>query len=393
MMDLLLLALLLAAVAIGWWLGRRSVAGNDETTSQARLSRDYFVGLNYLLNEEPDRAIETFVNALEVNSDTIETHIALGSLFRARGEADRSVKIHQNLLARPALTPAQGQRVQLELARDFLKLGLHDRAERLLQGITREAQDDELRLAAKRLLVDLLEREKAWQAALEVAVPELVHEQEELRRAASHWLCELAEQALQQASPGPARKQLRQALSIDPQCVRATWLLARLEHDTGHYKAEAKLLKRIPDQDLDFSPIILEPLAEAYRRLEDPRGFENYLVTLIERAPFTSALLALAKSRQHHDGNAAAEALIREQLLRTPSLRALDYLMDLYARDADAEERERIELLKQHTEALLARHPRFRCRRCGFSGERLHWQCPSCREWGTTKPVTGIEGE
>lgn len=393
MMDLLLLALLLAAVAIGWWLGRRSAASHEGETSQGRLSRDYFVGLNFLLNEEPDRAIETFVNALEVNSDTIETHIALGSLFRARGEADRSVKIHQNLLARPTLTPAQGQRVQLELSRDFLKLGLHDRAERLLQGLIREAQDEELRLAAKRLLVDLLEREKAWQAAVEVAVPELVRQQEGLRRAASHWLCELAEQELQGASPGPARKHLRQALGIDAQCVRATWLLARLEHDTGHYKAEAKLLRRIPDQDLDFAPLILEPLAEAYRRLEDPQGFEAYLQALIERAPFTSALLALAQSHQRREGNAAAEAFIREQLASTPSLRALDYLMDLYARNADAAERERIELLKQHTQALLARHPRYRCRSCGFSGEQLHWQCPSCRQWGTTKPITGIEGE
>ena len=108
MHDLLLLALLLAAVAIGWWLGRRDRQSTADQPGQHTLSRDYFVGLNYLLNEQPDRAIETFVAALEVNSDTIETHIALGNLFRSRGETDRAVKIHQNLLARPALTPAQG---------------------------------------------------------------------------------------------------------------------------------------------------------------------------------------------------------------------------------------------------------------------------------------------
>ncbi|MGO1343917.1 MAG: lipopolysaccharide assembly protein LapB, partial [Chromohalobacter japonicus] len=124
MLDPLLLGLLVAAIAIGWWLGRRERRRARERLSpEVSLPRDYFIGLNHLLNEQPDQAIETFVQALEVNSDTIETHIALGNLFRSRGEADRAVKIHQNLLARPTLTPYQGGLVQLELSRDFLNLG------------------------------------------------------------------------------------------------------------------------------------------------------------------------------------------------------------------------------------------------------------------------------
>ncbi|TDX30224.1 lipopolysaccharide biosynthesis regulator YciM [Modicisalibacter xianhensis] len=395
MPDLLLLALLLAAIAIGWWLGRReAIKPHRQSQQQASLSRDYFVGLNYLLNEQPDRAIETFVQALEVNSDTIETHIALGNLFRSRGEADRAVKIHQNLLARPSLTNAQSDQVQLELARDFLHLGLLDRSERLLQQVLRDTQNDTMRQAARRLLVDLFEREREWQQALDVALPQMVRQDQDIQRAAAHWHCELAQQDMQSASPALARKRLRQALSIDECCVRANWLLARLEQETGNYKAEIRFLRRIPEQDRDFAPVVLEPLRDAYYKLENEPGLEQYLRQSVAATPHISAVLMLAELVERREGIEEATRLVSEQLASTPSLRGIDYLMDLSLLDTtDAPQRERIALLKQHTEKLLAARPRFRCQRCGFSGGQLLWQCPSCRHWGTTKPITGLEGE
>ncbi|QTF90965.1 lipopolysaccharide assembly protein LapB [Halomonas sp. BM-2019] len=393
MPDALLLTLLLAAVAIGWWLGRRERRKRDDPAPPNDLARDYFVGLNYLLNDQQDRAIETFVAALEVNSETIDTHLTLGNLFRTRGEADRAVKIHQNLLARPTLSAGPGDRVQLELARDFLALGLLDRAERLLQGLIRDSQEAELRLSAKRLLVDLFEREGEWQAALEVAQPQLVRQSEEIRRAAAHWLCQLAEQERFEASPGLARKHLRQALSIDPRCVRTNLLLAALEHDTGHYRQEIRLLSRIPEQDPAFTPTLLEPLATAYRLLDDEAGLIHHLQQLVERTPYTSVIILLAETVRHRDGIPAAIELVSEQLNRESSLGALDYLIDLYRQHSEGEPLARLQLLQRHTRTLLAALPRHRCRRCGFAGEQLHWQCPRCRSWGTTKPITGIEGE
>lgn len=394
MPDFLLLALLLAAIVIGWWLGRRERGkAHDRPQRQSALARDYFVGLNYLLNEQPDRAIETFVQALEVNSDTIETHITLGNLFRSRGEADRAVKIHQNLLARPSLSPEQSDQVQLELSRDFLHLGLLDRAERLLQNLVRDAADDTLRRSAKRLLVDLLERESEWQQALDVALPQLVRQDEDIRRSAAHWLCELAQQDLRSASPSLARKRLRHALSTDECCVRANWLLAEIERDSGNYKAEIRLLRRIPDQDRDFTPIILEPLRDAYLKLEDNKALEQCLRQLIEATPHISAVIMLAQVLERRAGTSVATEFVSEQLSTAPSLRGVDYLMDLYLFDTDPAQLERIALLKQHTGKLLEARPRFRCHRCGFAGVQLHWQCPRCRSWGTTKPITGLEGE
>lgn len=393
MPDLKLLALILAAIAIGWWLGRldsRRQARHQHRASP--LSRDYFVGLNYLLNEQPDRAIETFVQALEVNSDTIETHIALGNLFRSRGEADRAVKVHQNLLARPSLSTLQSDQVQLELSRDFLHLGLLDRAERLLLGLLRSSHDPARLKPAKLLLVDLYEREREWAKALEVAQPQLIREDTAICRSAAHWLCELALQDMHAASPALARKRLRQALSIDDRCVRANWLIAELEREAGNYKAEIRTLQRLARQDRDFTPIVLEPLRDAYLKLEDEQGLTRCLRQWVSEAPHISTVIMLARLTERHEGVNAAADIISEQLAATPSLRGVDYLMDLYIAEAGPEQ-QHFSLLKQHTGKLLESRPRFRCHRCGFEGAQLHWQCPRCRSWGMTKPITGLEGE
>ncbi|ALM52839.1 lipopolysaccharide assembly protein LapB [Halomonas huangheensis] len=396
MPDLLLLGLLVGALAIGWGLGRRE-RGKHSASPEPGLSRDYFVGLNYLLNDQQDRAIETFISALEVNSDTIETHVTLGNLFRQRGEADRAVKIHQNLLARPFLNTEQGARVQLELSRDFLQLGLLDRAERLLLGLLREDGNNEIRSHAKRLLADLFEREGEWQEAIDVAVPHLTRLHDDLRRAAAHWHCELAEQEKRNASSSLARKHLKQALSIDDRCVRATLLQAELYHDTGQYRQAIKHLERVPLQDRAFIPTMLEPLERNYRLLDDLEGLIHHLKRLLDEAPSTSVILLLAQTLcQYHGNDDEAITLVTEQLNRAPSLGGVDFLMQLYQRGEQlhiSADSQRLELLRHHTQTLLQALPRHRCRRCGFSGDHLHWQCPRCRSWGTTKPITGIEGE
>lgn len=398
MSDALLLALLVAAVAIGWVLGRRESSPRPRPAPS--LARDYFVGLNFLLNDEQDKAIETFIGALEVNSDTIETHIALGNLFRARGEADRAVRIHQNLLARPTLNADQDERIQLELSRDFLNLGLHDRAERLLRPLVNDANDAQHRQSARLLLVDLLEREADWQGALDIAQPHLIQHSDDIRRAAAHWLCELAVLSRHNASPALAKRYLKQSLAMHPDCVRANLLLADIAYHNRHYRDAIRLLMRIPEQDKSHIPTLLDPLRQAYKMLDDDDSLIKRLEQLLEYAPYTSIIILLAETLCHRDGHtAAALDVVTSQLDREPSLGAVDYLMGLYQQPAsqdellNRQENERIELLRRHTRVLLYALPRHRCQRCGFSGDHLHWQCPSCRTWGTTKPITGIDGE
>ncbi|MGO3699953.1 MULTISPECIES: lipopolysaccharide assembly protein LapB [Halomonas] len=399
MHDVMLLGLILVAIAIGFGLGIRYAAQHHRrapTAPPSQLSREYFVGLNYLLNEQPDEAINTFISALDVNSDTVDTHIALGKLFRTRGEADKAVSIHQNLLARPALSHGTNERIQLELARDFIALGVHDRAQRLLHSLLEQSTDDDRRYAAKQLLVDLLEREKEWQTALEVIQP-LLKQHPGMRRPASHWLCELAIEEIQQSSRALAKKHLKKALLLDERCIRATLLLADLEMDNGHYGRAIERLDHIPEQDAAHIPTMLPTLQRAYARNDDIAGLEKHLYRLLGQAPYTSVIVMLGELIHQRDGVDTAIELTGNWLRDAPSLGGLDYLLDLYVESQKLSGRAapdtRLSLLKYHTDALLKDRPRHQCRRCGFTSDALAWQCPSCRRWGTTKPITGVEGE
>lgn len=399
MMDAVLLGVLLAAVAIGYGLGYRQALQREKPTppaSSPSLSRDYFVGLNYLLNEQPDEAIHTFIQALEVNSENVDTHIALGKLFRTRGEADKAVSIHQNLLARPALTALQNEQVQLELARDFISLGVHDRAQRLLRTVIDQTQQDDHRLTAKRLLVDLLEREKAWQEALDTALP-ILKLQPKMRTPAAHWLCEIAQEEIGQASRTLAKRHLKKALQLDDQCVRANLLLAELEMDNGHYRQAIKRLNAIPHQSRAHIPTMLPALKRAYWRSGDTDGVEQHLLALLDLAPLTSVIISLSEVIHQRAGVERAIEVTGEHLQHAPRLGGLDHLIDLYIESQQLSGREhpdsRLLLLKHHTQALLKNRPRHRCQHCGFSAETLHWQCPSCRRWGTVEPIIGVEGE
>ena len=401
MLDVALLSVLLVAIAIGYGLGyrqaqRRRHRSQTPVETQTTLSRDYFVGLNYLLNEQPDEAINTFISVLTVNSDTVDTHIALGKLFRARGEADKAVGIHQNLLARPALSPYTNEHIQLELARDFMALGVHDRAQRLLNTLLESSSDSDHRYAAKQLLVDLLEREKAWQQALDVIQP-MLKQYPKMRRPAAHWLCELALQEISEASRALAKKHLKKALQLDEKCVRANLLLAELEMDNGHYARAIERLDNIPRQEQAHIPTMLPALKHAYLRNDDEAGFETHLYRLLDQAPYTSIIIALGQLVHHRDGVDKAIELIGERLREMPSLGGLDYLIDLYIESQRLSGKPapdtRLLLLKHHTNALLDNRSRHRCQRCGFASDALQWQCPSCRFWGTIKPVVGVEGE
>ena len=245
-------------------------------------------------------------------------------------------------------------------------------------------------------MIDLLEREKEWQDALEVVQP-LMKQQPAMRRPASHWLCELAQQEIDQSSRALARKHLKKALQLDERCVRATLMLAELEMDNGHYAKAIERLDHIPQQDIAHIPTMLPALQRAYTRNDDLPGLETHLYKLLGEAPYTSVIVALGALVHQREGVDSAIERTGEWLGEAPSLGGLDYLVDLYLESERLAGKDtpdtRLLLLKHHTHALLTGRPRHRCRRCGFSSDSLAWQCPSCRRWGTIKPITGVEGE
>ena len=387
-MDLSLLLVLIAAVGIGWWLGQREY--RQKRNSQLGLQADYYRGLNYLLNQQTDEALELFIHALEVNSQTVDTHLALGSLFRRRGEVDKAIQIHQNLLSSKGLDQEQVMLAELELAHDFIKAGLLDRAEELLLDIVQ--QPNQQTANATELLVDVYQREQDWHKALEAGSAAHVSASVDLAQRLSHFCCELAEEALQSDQQQEGLDYLKRAKRHNADNPRVSFLRAQLSIQQENFRDAKRHLLIMAQQDEQLVPEIIQPLRLCFTQLGDIDGWRVWLNQAMTEYPSSSLLLAQAHEiGQQNDSEAAS--YLTENLRQRPSLKGFNYLIDLHMQWASENAKDSLQVLKGLTVALQRSKPHYRCRQCGFAGNSMHWQCPSCHQWGSTKPIYGLEGE
>ncbi len=391
--------LIFSAIAIGWWLGRRKRSSvNAELLSPYH--NDYYKGLNYLLNDQSDAAIDSFVDKLEVNSETLETHLSIGNLMRRKGEVERAIRIHQNLLARPSLAKPQVHRAHLELARDFIAAGLLDLAERLLEELLLESPD--ARETAGRHLLEIYQDEREWQKAIDIAQSLLPKRsllltagaaEPALTRAIAHYYCELAEPLIKRNDLLGARSKLKQALAIDKQCVRASLLIADIEFRNAHYNQSLKSLKRVAQQDPALISETLQPLKNCYRELHNSAAYREYLLSCLEQYPSASIMLALVDNIQQEKGDVAAGEFIGQALKHRPSLRGLAKLVELHIAGSSGSAKENLGILQLLIEQLLVNKASYQCQHCGFSGRQMHWLCPSCKQWGQIQSIRGADAD
>ena len=387
-MDLSLLLVLIVAVGIGWSLGQREY--RQKRNSQLGLQADYYRGLNYLLNQQTDEALELFIHALEVNSQTVDTHLALGSLFRRRGEVDKAIQIHQNLLSGKGLDQEQVMLAELELAHDFIKAGLLDRAEELLLDIVQ--QPNQQTANATELLVDVYQREQDWHKALEAGSAAHVSASVDLAQRLSHFCCELAEEALQSDQQQEGLDYLKRAKRHNADNPRVSFLRAQLSIQQENFRDAKRHLLIMAKQDEQLVPEIIQPLRLCFTQLGDIDGWRAWLNQAMTEYPSSSLLLAQAHEiGQQNDSDAAS--YLTENLRQRPSLKGFNYLIDLHMQWASENAKDSLQVLKGLTVALQRSKPHYRCRQCGFAGNSMHWQCPSCHQWGSTKPIYGLEGE
>jgi lipopolysaccharide biosynthesis regulator YciM len=388
MIEYLLLLLLPVAVYFGWWLARaferRSVKKRNRLFSD-----QYFQGLNYLLNEQPDKAIQVFLELAEVNQDTVETHMALGNLFRRRGEVDRAIRFHQNIIAKPGLGPEQRTQALLELGEDYMRAGLLDRAERLFAELI---ETDAHTPSALRSLLEIYQQEKDWEKALEQAQRLEQVSGEHMGAVMAQFCCELAEAALAEGDRDRARRHLRQARRNDPRCVRARLLLADIAAQEGEDSAALDLYEEIAELDPDYIPELLEDYCDMANASGALSRSREKLQEWAERYNGISLILRLTESIAAEQGDAAAGQFLVHSLTSKPSVKGLDRLIELKAA-GHLDEESSDDILKAVTTRLLSRQPRYRCHHCGFSGQTHHWLCPSCRQWNTTKRIQGVLGE
>ncbi|MFT5173230.1 MAG: lipopolysaccharide biosynthesis regulator YciM [Gammaproteobacteria bacterium] len=389
--PLILLWLLLPlAAATGWWLGRIPRKGSHGEGSDDALRSDYFRGINYLLNEQPDKAIEVFIKVLEVDQETVETHLALGNLYRRRGEVDRAIRIHQNLVARSSLTTDQRSEALLELGQDYLTAGLLDRAEDLFKEL---AQTNPYRVQALRQLIDIYEQERDWDQAIESARQLEKYTGNHLGTVIAHYHCEQAERLRHNGDTAAALKLVGQALDMHRACVRASLLEGEIHASNGDHERAVRAYQRVEDQDPAYLPEIIEPIQRCLHELGRAQETRAYLSRLLERYGWVSAALELAEMQRCSDGPRAAIDFMAQQLRNRSSVRGLDRLMELEFEERGTQMPEYFHLLKGLTAELLEDRAVYKCSHCGFPARSLHWKCPSCKHWNTVKPIQGIEGE
>ena len=384
-----------------WWLlgfplffGLGWIAARIDIRHLLRESRalpsSYFKGLNFLLNEQPDKAIEAFIEVVKVDPETIELHFALGSLFRRRGEYDRAIRMHQHLLERADLGPEQRAAALFELGQDYLKAGILDRAEEVFGRLTDSAHAG----VARRHLLEIYEAEKDWSRAIQLA-HELEAESGESRSAQiGQYYCELAANEATHSRPDAARALLKSALDAHRKCARASLQLGDLERAAGNTDAAIEHWKRIETQNPPYLALVAQRLLDAYR---DSGRLEQGLTLLngyLERYPSLDLLDAVFQYTLDVQGPDAAHRLVRDELRRNPTLLGIDRLLEAQTAAAATVERRRdLELMRSVIHGHTRRLARYRCDQCGFKARQFHWHCPGCGGWETYPPRRGEEFE
>ena len=379
---LLLAGLFLLLAAAGFLFGR---FGGDDEPRVEPLNSEYLKGLNFLLNDQNDQALEHFIRLVQVDDQTIETHFALGSLFRRRGEVDRAIRVHQNIIARPNLPRIQRDQALFALARDYLYAGLLDRAENLFAQLAEGANH---RLDSLQHLCRIYEQESEWENAV-VAARQL--EAAGVKGASaqlSNYYCELARLALERSDVPAAREFVRLSQARRQRLTRGAILRGEIARQQGDEVLAGRMFRQVLAQDGAYLIELLPKLRELHR--DDDEGLDEALREVA--AERDAAREEIARAALHHPDvrSPFVDQCVRDYVLADDVLKGfLDTQALLGHEDpefADAAfERLRVALAK-----LAQTTPRYRCSQCGYSSRQLLWQCPSCRSWESLRPVEKV---
>lgn len=392
----LLLGLLFCATAIGFFLGKKdplkSKAAADAATER-KLSAAYYAGLDLLLNDQHDEAMESFLHAIEINSDSIPAHLALAKVCRKKGDVEKAIKIHQNLLARPGLSKDEFHRIQLALARDYLAVGLFDRAENILEKLVEQHLSHRLNDKAIRMLLGLYEKQYEWSKAVALGGRLSHTSRQSLATELAHYCCEIAEDHLAGGEYDEARAMLKRADDFSPKQVRSLFLFADIAMATQQWRQAIKYLKQVASRDPVMFTEALPKLVHCYERLGNTQQLHTYLEEMMVENPSTSVMLSLAQQIEQQAGMRASATYITEELKKRPSVKGFNRLIDLHIKHGNDSAKSSLEVLRGLTGQLELSKPVYCCNNCGFSAKNLVWQCPSCKKWESTKPIQGLEGE
>lgn len=388
-MHLTGLILFFISVCIAWMFGYR-MRPQDQSLRKMNLPRDYLIGLNFLLNEETDKAVDVFIKMLAVDSDTVETHLTVGKLFRRRGEVDRAIRIHQNLIARPQLEKRYREQSLYELGQDYLAAGMLDRAERIFLELTNSKQ---FAPTALKTLIDIYQQEKDWENAVKMAEKYESITECNMQPVVAHYYCELAENLIASHQNELALEFLDKASGADQFCVRASLMKAKIYLSRDDYKSALRNLKLIKSQNYHFISEAIDLIAECYEKLNLQDELIDYFKKLIDEYPKVPVVLILAERIRKWKGDKKAANFVADYVRRYPSIRGLSLFINLYISTVEGRAKDDLHILQNLMKKILSNKPDYQCKSCGFSGKSLHWQCPGCKEWSTVIPIHSLAEE
>jgi len=359
--------------ALGWTAARIDIKQLlSETTS---LPAAYFKGLNFLITDQHDKAIEAFTEAVQANAESLELHFALGSLFRRSGEVDRAINLHLSLLDRKELPAPQRQAIKAELAQDYLKAGLYDRAEELFSSLDQSRYQQ----PALRALLEIYTREREWHRAVKVATELERISGIPFRKDIAQFYCEMAVKSILDQDLHTARHELEMALDANKNCVRANVMLGEMEANNKAHKLAIGFWKRIEFQKPEFLGIVAHKLLNSYRELDQLDEGIALLKQYAQTYKLPSLMAVVFDITLAEQGADIAANMAVSELERKPSLQTLEQL--LKARSLQANASADNGLIQQTVRYAIGNRTAYCCEQCGFKARNFHWQCPACNAW------------
>jgi lipopolysaccharide assembly protein B len=389
MLELLFLLLPVAA-AYGWYMGRRNAQQSKQDEAN-RLSRDYVAGMNLLLNNQQDKAVDLFLDMLKEDTGTVEAHLTLGNLFRSRGEVDRAIRIHQTLMESASLSYDQRLLAVQQLGRDYMAAGMYDRAEDMFNQLVDET---DFRVGALQQLLQIYQATSDWQKAIDVAERLVKLGKDKQRGEIAHFYCELALQQMGNDDMDRAMTLLKKGAAADRDSPRVSIMMGRVFMAKGEYAKAVESLLRVIEQDRELVSETLEMLQVCYQHLGKNDDWAAFLQRCVEENTGATAELMLAEIMEHREGQDPAQLYVTRQLQRHPTMRVFHKLMDYHLNEAEeGRAKESLMVLRDMVGEQIRSKPRYRCHKCGFTAFTMYWHCPSCRAWSTVKPIRGLDGQ
>lgn len=375
----LLYVLLLGGIAIGWTLGFRFAR---QVKKEAH--PNWVPSVEFLLAEANDAALERLLNVPQLDDDALDLFLKLGRSLREKGEADRAIHLHQALFARTDLTRNTQQIVELELAIDYSRAGLLDRAERLLLELLSARGRTADRAA--RYLVELYEEEGEWQNIFDLYRKKELPHSAVLEKRVAQAVCELAEQATRQQNFLDTQLLCRQALKIDNRCARAYVVQGDLAFGQGEPHEAIRCYLKAVEVDPQAIVSVLNPLCDSFAKVGDTAGLMVHLGKQWQASHYVPALMASTHCTAETEGPETAINKLLGELTQTPSNQGFFSLVELVVRHKLQLDKSQLLVLYGILRRIVENEPKFLCKSCGFKAIEFHWRCPSCKDWSTIGP-------